>query len=291
MQALNLTNLDHACKDSLNGLLRPTMYNVIHPWMESATDQDKRHIVKLARVCSGGVHVDSKDPTTINTFGKTTPLKHNHQTLDRSQSDLFEKQTKDDAVLKPLSRRRRHFHDYEERPSGASVENYFQLSNKPIKKQPYSRVLTASCQDKLERWQNHGDHKQFQQRAQVIESLRNLDRAVSTLPTYTEHLLQNPRLEKSGRGHALFQYSKKDFYVPPLRTVHSAPVFEPPPVDPEIARIAQPGGYRVELQDSSNVQFLKNKTRSTTCKVVMMGGSGAMQSTMHSAFPNWSATE
>jgi hypothetical protein len=270
------------------------MYNVIEPWMETASDSDKRHICKLAKICGSGkgVHVETRDPTTINVFGKTTPLMHKHQTLDRSQSDLFEKQTKDDAINKPLARRRRHFDNYETSHSGASVANYFQLNQKPMKKQPYSRVLTASAQDKLEKWQNYANHKEFQTRAQVIESLRNLDRAVTTLPTYTEHLLNNPKLEKSGRGNALFAYSKKRNYVGPLRRVATAPVeIEPPGEDPEIARIFQPGGYRVELQDSGNVQFLKNKTRSTTCKVVMMGGSGVMQSTMHSAFPNWCATE
>lgn len=294
MQGLNLTNLDHACKESLNGLLRPTMYNVIQPWMETASDQDKRNIVKLSKVCNGSVHVDTRDPTTINIFGKTTPLKHNHQTLDRAQSDLFEKQTKDDAINRPLARRRKHFHDYEQIPAGASVANYFQMNNKPIKMKPYSRVLTAACQDKLAKWQEYGNHQEFQARATFVESLRNLDRAVDALPTYTQHLLNNPRMEKSraGRGNALFQYSKKETYVAPLRRVATAPVeIEPPPEDPEIAKISKPGGYRVELTDSQNVQMLKNKTRSTTCKVVMMGGSGVMESTMHSAFPNWSAAE
>lgn len=293
MQAYNLTNLDHACKDSLNQLLRPTMYNVIEPWMATASDSDKRHICRLSKICSGGVHTDARDPTTTNAFGKTTAFKHTQQSLDRSQSDLFGKHTKDDAINKPLARRRKHFENYEVAHSGASVENYFQLNNKPIKKQPYSRVLTTKCQDELQKWQYYGSHKEYQQRAQVIECLRNLDRAVDTLPTYMEHLRNNPKLEKKGmRGNALFQYSKKVEHIPPLRRVNTAPApLPPPPEDPEIANIYKPGGYRVELQDSNIVQMLKNKTRSTTCKVVMMGGSGVMQSTMHSAFPNWYAAE
>merc|ERR1719191_2295242 len=240
--------------------------------METASDFDKRQICKLWKVCKGDVHVDTRDPTTINAFGKTVPLNHLHQTLDRAQSDLFQKKTKDDDVNRPLARRRKHFHDYEETHSGPSVDNYFKINNKPIKQQPFARVLTANCQDRLSKWQEYGNHRQFQQRAQVVESLRNLDRAVTALPTYTEHLLNNPKLEKSGRGHALYEFAKKVEYVAPLRRVNTAPIpFEPPEVDPEIEKVSQPGGYRVNPQDSGSIQFLKNKTRSTTCKVVMMG--------------------
>lgn len=292
MNDQNLTNLDIACKKCLTTVLRPQLYNVIEPWMYTASNKDKRQVCDLAKIASGGVHVNEKDATCVNIFGKTTPLNHNHQALDRVQGDLYLKQCNSDEINGPLERRRSHFRDYEPIPSGAAVTHYFSLNNSPLKKEPYAKLLNAKSQANLEKWQCHGYHNEYFRRAQVVQTLRNLDRAVNSLPTYTEHLLRNPRLTSGPRANALFQYSKKQDYIPPLRRTESAPevIEENLAEDPEIVKIKQPGGYRVNLQDTSKVQFLKNKERSMTCKVTMMGGSGAYQSTYTGSYPDWTGT-
>jgi len=284
----NASVIDAACKESLHELLRPQLYNVIEPWMTTASTKDKVQVVHLAKIAHGDVHVKASKETIQNGFGKKTPTEFVHQSLDRAQSDLFRKSCNAPEINRPLSRRRRHFHDYEETPSGGTVSQYFRLNNSPVKTEGYAKLLNAKASDKLSHWQHHADHTQNCERAQVVESLRNLQRAVTALPTYTEHLLKNPRLANGPRGNALYQYSKKSNWVPPLRRTESGPAeFADPEEDPEISNITKPGGYRVKLTDTSRVQFLKNKQRSMTCKVVMMGGSGAWQSTYSGAFPAW----
>lgn len=287
----NLTNLDIACKKCLTKVLRPQLYNVIEPWMQTASSKDKRQVLDLAKIATGGVQVNPKNATTVNIFGKTTPLNHNHQALDRMQGDLYTKQCNDDAINRPLEQRRSHFREYEPIPSGASVNHYFSLNNSPLKKEPYAKLLNSKAQQQLENWQCHGYHNEHFKRAQVVQTLRDLDRAVNTLPTYTDHLLRNPVLERGPRSNALYQYSKKQDYVPPMRRIESAPVMstiqDSSAQDEIVAMIKRPGGYRVLLQDPVKVQMLKNKERSMTCKVTMMGGSGVNESTYTGSYPDW----
>lgn len=289
MNDRNLTNLDIACKKCLTQVLRPQLYTVIEPWMNTASSKEKREVLALAKVARGDVHVNPRNATTVNVFGKTTPLNHNHQALDRVQGDLYTKQCNSDDVNKPLEQRRLHFKDYEPIPSGANVKHYFSLNNSPLKKEPYAKLLNAKSQGNLEKWQCHGYHKEYFKRAQVVQTLRNLDRAVNSLPTYTDQLLRNPQLANGPRSDALFQYSKKEDYVPPLRKTESAPQIPQDTTESDMVMmsIKRPGGYRVELQDGQRVQFLKNKERSMTCKVTMMGGSGVYASTYTTSYPDW----
>jgi len=291
MEYENLTNLDIACKKCLTKVLRPQLYTVIHPWLSTASNKEKRQVLDLTKIATGRVHVSAQNATTVNVFGKTTPFNHNHQSLDRVQSEIQMKQCNDDDINGPLEKRRLHFKDYEPTPSGASVNHYFSLNNSPLKKEPYSKLLNSKAQQQLESWQSHSYHNDHFKRAEVVQTLRNLDRAINVLPTYTEHLARNPKLASGPRAHALHQFSMKEDYVPPMRRIESAPevIKEAAGEDPEVVKIKQPGGYRVELTDTSKIQFLKNYERSRTCKVTMMGGSGAYQSTYTGSYPDWTA--
>lgn len=289
MNDRNLTNLDIACKDCLTQVLRPQLFTVIEPWMNTATTKEKRQVCSLAKIARGGVHTDCRNATTVNVYGKSTPLNHNHQGLDRIQSELYMKQCNADEINKPLERRRLHFQQYEPILSGPSVRNYFSLNNSPLKKEPYAKLLNSKSQQALEKWQCEGYHNDHFRRAEVVQTLRNLDRGVNSLSTYPVHMSRNPKLTIGSR---LFQYSQKIDWVPPLRRTESMPEVsqEPVQLDPRIAKIKEPGGYRVELQDPTKIQFMKNHERSRQCKVTMMGGSGAYQSTTHASYPDWTAT-
>merc|ERR1719240_576059 len=100
------------------------------------------------------------------------------------------------------------------------------MAKTPIKSQSYTQLLTNKAQNRLEYWQcnaTQDGHFDRERRAQVCESLRNLKRSVDQLPTYTEHLLRNPKMATGPRGNALFQFSKKNDYIPPLRRTHNPP--------------------------------------------------------------------
>lgn len=278
----NPTNLDIACKKCLIQVLRPQLYNVIEPWMSSASAVDKSRVCQLAKIARGEVAIDDKKASVLNQFGKKTPLDYRYQALDRAQNDLYTRKCNDGDVNGKLEKRRNHFQKYVEVPSSQSVNNYYKMNNAPLKQEPWARLLNSQAQKNLEMWQNHGYHDDYKIRSQVVESLRNLDRAVEFLPNYNDVC----RVAKEHGGNPLYMDSKKPQWVPPLRRVESSPaVLEPPPgVHPEVAKIKQPGGYRVQLVDHVKIQFLKNKERSMTCKVVMMGGNGAWQTSNQASF-------
>jgi len=293
MQNQNLSTLEVECKETLHELLRPQLYRAIDPWMRSASPREKRSLVNLGSILKEKP-VTARTPAVVNYFGKITPLNHTHQTLDRTQSDLFRKTCNSDEVNEPLRKRKQHFVAYREvEPSGGTVLNYFSLNKNRLNSQSYAHLLNTAAQDRLTNWQECADHKKQQERAMVVDSLRTIEKAVHTTPKYNLFQAQKERQNSRRRGATLYDFWKTDRAASEQGLTRSISMPGIPggemtdSVDPEIANITKPGGYRVKMTDTTTVQYMKNKQKAMTCKVVMMGGSGGWKTTYQNCFPKY----
>lgn len=293
MEGRNLSTLEVKCKETLNGLLRPPLLTAIDPWMRSASPKEKRNLVQVGTVLNGEKLFGS-DPAVVNTFGKVTPMKHCYKTMDRAQTDLFRKSCNSREVNNPLKQRRDNYlrHCAAE-PCGATVTNYFALNRKRLNSQSYSKLLNKDAQMKLTNWQSNGDHYAEEQRAEMVESLRGVERAVGASPKYVVYS-NSPERRNPQRGRTLYDFWKTRRTAEEtgiMRSVSTPGLMggtESDLPDPELANIKKPGGYRVNMTDTTQLQYMKNKQQALACKVVMMGGSGGWETTYQNCFPKYS---
>lgn len=282
------SNLDIKCKESLQQILRPNNYSVIVPWVNSASKDQKEDMVRLAR-SAAIADSEASDPrkawavsqekVQVNAKGRPRLAQAVHCTPDRAQSDLLRNRHGEDQRDASLARKRRFFTDFVQVPSSDSVNDFYRLSEVPVGSDASVGVLSERARRGLQRWQVHGPEKDREVSASVMRSLRSLNSAIKSMPSYSEQSQVGSR----SRGDVLFEFSKSaprgmrslPKTSPPGGLLHSnsAPATLRPLIDPQdISTITKPGGYVVKLTDKEPVQMLKNKQRNQVSKIPLAGG-------------------
>jgi len=276
------TNLDLECKDALQQVLRPSFYPVIVPWMNSVSNEFKRDMVNVARFASGaGVDVDdpvlaykaSRDPVHHNVNGRPKLMKGMHVTGDRAQSDLLRNRSASDQKDSTLHEKRRFFATFSPTPSRDSVSDYFRLQEVSIAEDPTMQVLTEHARRKLHQWQLRGPERDRRTAAQVMRSLRSINEAISRLPRYAEHGVQQPPGE--GTRATLFEHSH---IIPkghrrlkePVELLHKSSSLPAFALQALAAQEKRPGA--VSMKNFDLTPFQVNKERGGKSKIPLMGG-------------------
>lgn len=289
-------NLDVACKESLQKLLKPSHYGMIGPWLNAARTKDKEGVLKLAEAAVGtngiapdptSTHAAMMEPVQQNSKGRAKLCKAVHVTADRAQVDMVRNRCGADQRDVELVKKRRAFNEFAPVHNRDSVSDYYRLNAVPIVKEDSAKVLTEDARRGLVRWQVRAPEQDRETTAQVMSSLRSLSSSVSSLPTYTEHTRFRADPDGSATTSALHDFAaysvaKRRSHVlgraGGLTHSRSAPAgtFIPLPtsvIDPkEVSNIQRPGGYVVGLNDIEPIQMRKNKQRNISSKIPLMGG-------------------
>eukprot|EP00425_Heterocapsa_triquetra_P009481 CAMPEP_0195131884 /NCGR_PEP_ID=MMETSP0448-20130528/145911_1 /TAXON_ID=66468 /ORGANISM="Heterocapsa triquestra, Strain CCMP 448" /LENGTH=347 /DNA_ID=CAMNT_0040169865 /DNA_START=23 /DNA_END=1066 /DNA_ORIENTATION=- len=284
------TNLDLEAKAALQKMLRPSNLNVIGPFLQQASLEDKKDVVRMERQLAACEReaVDARrapvlvaEEVVMNPHGRQRLAKSVPVTADRAQSDLLRNRHGADQRDTALHAKRKFFSDFAPVPSTASVDDFFRLGMLPAESDAVSKVLTEWARKRLQQWQTRGPERSREGTACVMRALRCIHVAVSAVPTYSQHsVLARPGAQ--GYTDSLHDYTfvRPDRNMPnikpqPRTLAHSlsAPTVLRPYLDPgEIEGVRRPGGYILDLKDKTMVQTIKNRERGTVSKMASLGG-------------------
>lgn len=243
-------------------MLRSHHYQSINPWLASATEEEKRDMVALAKITEQGAPAP---PRPADGYGERLPAptavtsKHGRLRLqgkvvgdlgkqvtvcgDRAQADLLRNRCGADVTDEALQRRRDRFSRYAAVPSTDSMNDYFRLQSQPVNgtdratAQPIAvtrghavhggdrntAVLTEKAQRTLEHWQLTGPEASREGAARGMRALRGLNSAVAAVPSYEGHA----RAHGGSLSHldVLHEFAATREYWPPrkLQASRSAP--------------------------------------------------------------------
>lgn len=284
------TNLDLECKAALQQILKPSNFEVIEPWMKSASTVSKRDMVQLAGLAKGASTESLPRYGTISTvpevvqnpYGRNRPANVIPCTADRLQQDLLRVRCGSEVKDPAVEAKRRYFNRYAAIPDVSSVGDFSRLKTMPVHLDEAAKVLSTDTRRKLQQWQVQGAEKSPEATAEMMRSMRSLSEAVHLLPTFQEHSLSR---KSGGKGctESLFEYSK---VVPKgtrtlkmsasdsrLLSCRSAPILRKPFFEPEeMESIDKPGGYTVKLTDKVEIQRIKNTKKALQSKINQFGG-------------------
>lgn len=261
--------------------LKPCYFSVIVPWMQSASIEAMRDMVKLGRAMEAGESEPRKEETAqvlVNSTGRGRLENAIPCSGDRHQVDLLRNRSKSDQTSKTRNAERRSFAEFSMGglPNTQSVSDYFRLAQVAISKEETSKVLTEQAKRRIERWQVRGPDENPAVAAQVMRSLRSICNAVSQLPTYAES--RGCRSGGQVCTDSLYEFS----LVAPkgARTfkVASTGVLRPSMSEPTLQRSSADTkprslvSWTLNLDDAAPVQRRKNKERSITTKIPLAGG-------------------
>ena len=201
MNSLNLSILDHRAKAALQLLLKPRLYVVIEPWLHSASEDEKRKVVKVGAL----LHVNKApavEPSAPNRFNLTRPLADPCLSLD-----LHETMPLGKGPGKHLTPKQRHQREALGRggkgpgvsfQSKQDVERYYVLNYRRVSDQPFAQVLGGGARRGLSLWQE-GCRDQGEL-ALVATVLRSLHDTAARLPKYEDLMAQYPWENTLGTG-------------------------------------------------------------------------------------------
>lgn len=274
------THLDIACKQALQRILKPCHFIVIVPWMQGASVEAKKDVLRLAKAMAQGERKAEAPVSIVNPHGRERPQSLIPVSADRIQVDLLRNRHGADQRDAGRESKRLFFAEFSKIPTCESVGDFFRLREDAVDKEEACKILTEQARQQLRHWQMHGPERDPELSSQVMRSLRTISRAVQSLPTYTENRLQEPG------GHncrtSLYEYSKvaprgyRTFKVASQVTLQhssSAPGRLPAYItQEEVDAVKQPGGFFVELNDNEKLAMLKNRERGSRTKIAASGG-------------------
>jgi len=287
------TNLDVDCQEALRKLLKPCNYPAIVPWMNEASNAEKRDVAMLWKLAAGG-GCSSSQPVSwlpvhqerviVTGRGRPRLAKTMHVTPDCIQSDLLRNSCGSDIKDEALEAKRKLYREWAPVPTVESTGDFHRLKEQPIMTHATAQVLSESAKRALQRWQVDGPDKSPIEAANAMRALRNISEAVARIPKFTKHF-GGERRPSDIHGH-MHEYSAVaprgsrtllhgPYAIADRQLVHSssAPAMLRPLVgEDELEKIQTPGGYVVNLMDYEPVAKLKNRERNQRSKLSMNGG-------------------
>jgi hypothetical protein len=255
--------------------------------------KDKLGMMKLAEAAVGDNGVPVKQDLAYQALNE--PVQHNtkgrhrlntavHVTADRQQVDLQRIRSGADQRDPGLVEKRRFVRNYASVPSIDTVSDFYRLSDTPVAAEPSAKVLNEDARRGLTRWQIRAPEQSREETAQIMQSLRSLQDAVGTLPSYDDQLRSRSGSSQACGKH-LWSYSlirdaaRNGLYSRQIPTMQSGrglsrscPSLPPAYISAdEIDGVKRPGGYVVDLMDCERLQMKKNKERAHTSKIVQGG--------------------
>uniref|UniRef100_A0A0G4I9F0 Uncharacterized protein n=1 Tax=Chromera velia CCMP2878 TaxID=1169474 RepID=A0A0G4I9F0_9ALVE len=202
MAHYNLDNLDVACKQSLEALLKPKYLSVIEPWMVNASNRQKRVIEMIGGVVGCNCVRSRRLETQHNTWDLMKSTANTGNALDKRQDEKFDRsimcqygliQGGHPPVTSPVTFRNRN-----------DLEASYVLENKKLTDESFSSILAPKALRKLLEWQIYEGSQA--QRSAVVDVLTSIKSCIALQPNYRTHTLSN--MHDDPAYQRLWQHSK-----------------------------------------------------------------------------------
>ncbi|CBZ53815.1 conserved hypothetical protein [Neospora caninum Liverpool] len=172
MDKYRLTNLDVACQNALQVLVKPRFYYLIEPWLMNAKEQQKKALIMAADYVEGKSSGTLLPAVHKNRHGLRRPKETCFRSLDQVQhveerpNVLKREGTKNQVRL------------------ASEVAEHNSLTLQPVQQQEYAFLLHPVASAKIEDWQvTEGT---AEDKAMLAEALKSLMLLRETLPGYDE---------------------------------------------------------------------------------------------------------